>query len=189
MKDAGARGERTAVEAQLQRTNLSVTSVPRSLLTPTPPPAARTRLAHLLIAKSIAEALFIGALAVGFYYFAFNPYFRGSVDEASARGVSGWVVDESQPAVRVEVQLYVDGKFVASRLADEARPDVYRAGRAADERHGFTFPLQVEESGEHEARVYAVHASGGAIRRTLQLVGHVMRFRVAADGSDDSLKH
>ena len=189
MKDAGARGERT-VKAQLQRTNLSVTSVPRSLQTPPPPPAARTRLAHLLIAKSIAEALFIGALAVGFYYFAFNPHFRGSVDEASARGVSGWVVDESQPALRVEVQLYLDGKFVASRLADEVRPDIYAAGRAADERHGFTFPLEVRAGGEHEARVYAVHASGGEVRRTLQLVGRAMRFHITPESGepDDSSK-
>ena len=174
----------------MQSTNLSATFVPRSPLTP---PAARARLAHLLIAKSIAEALLTGALAVGFYYSAFNPHFRGSVDEANARRVAGWVVDESRPAARVEVQLYVDGKFVASRLADEARPDVRAAGRAADDRHGFSFPLRVQEGGEHEARVYAVHASGGAARRTLQLIGRAVSFSGApvgaADAPADSSKH
>ncbi len=137
------------------------------------------RLTHLLIAKAIVEALLVGALAVGFYYFAFNPHFRGSVDEADARRVSGWVLDELQPAAHVEVQLYVDDKFVASRLADEARPDIRTAGRAADERHGFTFPLQIAQAGEHEARVYAVHSSGGGVRRTLQLIGHAMSFKVS----------
>ena len=174
----------------MQSTNLSATSSPRAPLPPPLTPQARVRLAHLLIAKSIAEALFIGALAVGFYYFAFNPHFRGAVDEASAHSISGWVVDEARPTAHVEVQLYLDGKFVASRLADEVRPDIYAAGRAADERHGFTFPLEVRAGGEHEARVYAVHASGGEVRRTLQLVGRAMRFHITPESGeqDDSSK-
>jgi hypothetical protein len=161
----------------MQPSNLSVSSPRRPQLTP----PARTRLTHLLIAKATVEALFVGTLAVGFYYSSFNPHFRGSVDEASARRVAGWVVDESRPAAHVEVQLYVDGRFIASRLADDARPDVAAAGRATDERHGFAFPLQAQQAGEHEARVYAVHASAGGMRRTLQLVGDPMRFTSAGE--------
>jgi hypothetical protein len=142
-------------------------------------PSARRRLAHLLIAKSVAEALFVGALAAGFFYFAFNPYFRGTLDQADAKTISGWVVDDSRPSARVEVQLYVDGRFAASGVADRARPDVLAAGRAQDERHGFVFDSATTASGEHEARVYAVHESGGGARRTLQLVGQPLRFSVA----------
>ncbi|MCA1594224.1 MAG: hypothetical protein LC754_16680 [Acidobacteria bacterium] len=141
-------------------------------------PAARKTLTNLLLAKSVAEALLVAALAVGFYYLAFNPFFRGTVDVVDAERVAGWAVDDSQPDARVEVQLYVDDHFVSSRLADEPRPDVLNAGRAADERHGFVFVLPTQTSGEHEARIYTVHASGGGVRRTLQILGRPIRFNV-----------
>lgn len=141
------------------------------------------RLRELLILKSIVETIFVGGLAVLFCFTAFNPYFRGSVDEAHSRSVSGWAVDERAPGARVEVQLYINDRFIQSRLADTARPDVLEAGRAADERHGFRFDrLPPLEAGEHVARVYAVHASDGGARRTLQLIGRPVRFRVEAAG-------
>src|SRR5215213_2671345 len=96
-------------------------------------PERRARLTTFLIAKSIVEALFVGALAVGFYLTAFTPYFRGTLDYADARHVAGWVINQSDTQSRVEVQLYVDGKFAGSRAADYPRPDVLAAGRAADE--------------------------------------------------------
>lgn len=139
---------------------------------------ARTRLAHFLIAKSIAEVLFVVTLAVVYQYITFNPYFRGSVDVADARRVSGWVVDEAQPSAHVEIQLYIDGRFIASGWANLSRPDVLAAGRAIDEWHGFSFTTPPLQSGEHEARVYAVHESRGGMRRTLQLIAKPMRFKV-----------
>jgi hypothetical protein len=141
-------------------------------------PGALARLTHYLIAKAIIEALLVGALAVGFYLTAFNPFFRGTVDEADARHVYGWVVNERAPGLRVEVQLYVDDRFVASRVADLPRPDVKAAGRAQDERHGFSFDTPPLGPGEHEARVYVVHESGQGVRRTLQLLGTPKHFRV-----------
>lgn len=143
----------------------------------------QTRLTHLLIAKSILEALFVAALAVGFHYLAFNPYFRGWVDVADATRVSGWALNEADHAAHIEVQLYVDGRFAASRVADLARADVLAAGRAMDERHGFSFDTPPLPDGEHEARVYAVHASSGGLRRTLQLIGRPMPFRVESRAS------
>lgn len=174
-----------AAQMRTNSSDLAAASSARSFV-PAPPAAARTRLAHLIIAKSVAEALLVSAFAVGFYYLAFNPHFRGSVDEAGEHRVSGWLMDEARPAEHVEVQLYVDGKFVASRLADEVRPDIRAAGRAPDERHGFTFLSPTREAGEHEARVYAVHASGGGRRRTLQLIGHPLRFTVGAGAKESS---
>jgi hypothetical protein len=76
------------------------------------------------------------------------------------------------------VQLYIDGRFVASRVADLSRPDVKAAGRALDEWHGFSFETPPLDPGEHVARVYVVHESGEGVRRTLQLLGDPKRFRV-----------
>jgi hypothetical protein len=138
-------------------------------------------LAQYLIAKTFIEALLVGALAVGFYLTAFNPYFRGTVDEANSRHVYGWVVNERAPAMRAEVQLYIDGRFAASRVADLPRPDVKAAGRAADQWHGFDFEMPPLEPGEHEARIYVVHESGEGERRTLQLIDRPVRFHKQAN--------
>lgn len=98
--------------------------------------------------------------------------------------MTGWVIDEAQPDARVEVQLYIDGRVAASARADRERRDVYEAGRAADERHGFSFDTPAAlRPGEHEARVYAAHESDEGARRTLQLIGRPLSFRVEADES------
>jgi hypothetical protein len=141
-------------------------------------PGVLSRLTNFLIAKSILEALLVGALAVAFYLTAFNPFFRGALDEATAQHVYGWAVDESSPAHRVEVQLYIDGRFAGTTIANLPRPDVRAAGRAEDELHGFSFETPMLASGEHEARVYAVYASADETRRTLHQIGFTRKFIV-----------
>lgn len=143
-------------------------------------PEARARLTSFLITKSLVEALFVGAVAIGFYLTAFMPYFRGALDLANSSHVAGWALNQAAPELRVEVQLYIDGRFAGNRFADLPRPDVVAAGRASDENHGFSFETPPLAEGEHEARVYAVHASGEDARRTLQLVGKPLRFSVTA---------
>src|SRR6266851_623479 len=127
-----------------------------------------SKLIHLLIAKSIAEALLITGVLVGFYFVTTNPYLRGWLDRADRQSVSGWAVNEANLASRVEVQLYIDDKFVDDRSAAEFRPDVHEAKRATDDWHGFVFKTPPLQAGEHEARVYAVHTRGDGARRTLQ---------------------
>jgi hypothetical protein len=139
---------------------------------------ARTRLTKYLIFKSVVEVFFVGVLSIGFYLTAFAPDFRGTLDLANAKQVAGWVVNLSDPHGHVEVQLYIDGRFMGDIIADSARPDVLAAGRAADELHGFVFDTPALALGEHEARVYAVHASGRGQRRTLQLIGKPTLFSV-----------
>ena len=139
---------------------------------------AHARLTNYLILKSVIEVLFVCALAIGFYLTAFTPNIRGWLDAADARHVEGWAVNLTEPQSRVEVQLYVDGKFAGDRAADSPRIDVKASGRAEDELHGFIFDTPQLPAGEHEARVYAVHASGGGQRRTLQLIGKPLRFSV-----------
>lgn len=138
-------------------------------------PDARRRLTKLIIAKAFLELLLLAALAVGFHYVAFPPSFQGSLDLADARSVRGWAVDRSRPGEAVEVQLYIDNQFVAGGFANEPRPDVSAKGYAPDERHGFVFNLHPPRQGGYEARVYAVQASGGGARRTLQLIGGPLR--------------
>jgi hypothetical protein len=144
--------------------------------------AARSRLTHLLIAKSIAEVIFVSVLALAFYFTAFPTHYRGW-GEATARGIEGWAVNDRSPWERVEVYLFVDGRFVSSQTANLSRPDVRAAGYSKDEWHGYVFDLPPLESREHEARVYAIHGSGEGARYTLQLLGKPIRFRVEAGGA------
>lgn len=143
--------------------------------------AARARLTQLLIAKSVIEALFVGVVAVSFYYTAFSPHFRGWSDVADAKRVAGWAVNEAAPDSPVEVQVYIDGRFAGDGLANRPRPDVLKAGRSATELCGFQLEMPRLPAGEHEARVYAVHPSAGGTRRTLQQIGLPLRFHIAPE--------
>ena len=142
--------------------------------------AGGRRLSRALFAKSVAEALFVVALFAAFSYTHFHPKFRGAVDVADPRTIEGWAVDEAEPNRQVEVQLFIDGQFVAQRRADLPRPDVLAAGRAASAEHGFRFdtPPLVARDAEYEARVYALHAAPDGERRTLNQIGKPLRFRV-----------
>ncbi|HEU4594329.1 MAG TPA: hypothetical protein VFS10_04095 [Pyrinomonadaceae bacterium] len=165
MSDASAR-EQTDTEAGRGTAHLRVRVSAPSVFehVAPPPPAARRRLAGVLVGKAFLELLLLTALVVGFNYSAFPSSLQGSLDEADARGVRGWVVDRSRPGEPVEVQLYLDGRFVESKVAGE--------------RQGFVFNFDPPpRAGEHEARVYAVRASGDGARRTLRLVGGPRRFR------------
>lgn len=147
-------------------------------------PTEVSRLTNFLIAKSIFEALFVGALAVVFYLTTFNPFFRGALDEATPQHIYGWAVDEARPARRIEIQLYIDGHFAGTTTANLPRPDVLDAGRAGDELHGFSFQTPVLNPGEHEARVYAVHMGSDENRRTLHQIGYARKFAVEAQQTE-----
>lgn len=138
----------------------------------------RSKLIHLLISKSIAEALLVAAIAVGFYFATSNSDLRGVLDGADSETVNGWAVDEARPWTRVEVQLFIDSEFVADKTAAEFRPDVHSAKRAEDDWHGFVFAMPPLPAGEHEARVYALLPNATGTRRTLQLIGKPLRFRI-----------
>jgi hypothetical protein len=166
--------EADPIEAEKHDADAGSRPTPTRALTP----SQRRRLTHLLIGKSMLEVLFVAALAVGLHYVFFNPRFRGWT-EMNGRQISGWAIREDDPYRRVEVQLYIDDQFTGSQVATGARPDVVRAGRARDEWNGFNFDIPTTLArGEHEARVYVVHESGDRIRRTLQQLGHPLRFRV-----------
>lgn len=133
------------------------------------------RLINLLIAKSILDTIFVGTIAVLVYTRAFPPTFHGWGEAVvESQMISGWAVNDADPWGRVEVQLFVDGKFVGTTVAQSSRPDVVAAGWAKDEWHGYNFLVSGLGEGMHEARVYALHQSGN--RYTLQLLGNPIMF-------------
>lgn len=135
------------------------------------------QLTNLLIAKSILETILVGTIAVVVYLNAFPPTFHGWGEAVvESQIIAGWVVNDAKPWNRVEVQLFVDGTFIGTQVAQLSRPDVVAAGWAKDEWHGYSFPMPGLPDGPHEARVYAVHASGNGSRYTLQLLGDPIRF-------------
>jgi hypothetical protein len=142
---------------------------------------ARRKLAELLIAKSITETLLVATMAVVFYLTLFPPFFRGW-GETTAHEIAGWAVNEASPWERVQVQLFIDGNFVATAVANRSRPDVVAAGWSADEWHGYFIAAPPLPPGEHLAQVYALHSRGSGTRRTLQLLGDPIRFTVDVNG-------
>ena len=139
------------------------------------------KLYRLLIAKSVAETVFVGALAVIFFFSSFPPKFQGW-GEATPDSIAGWAVNRSAPWDRVRLQLFIDGNFVAEGIANLPRPDVMAAGWAQDQWHGYAFVAPALTAGPHEAHVYAIHASGDGTHRTLQLVGNPIRFMFHENG-------
>ena len=138
-------------------------------------------LVNLIIAKSILETVLVGTIAVVVYTRVFPPTFHGWGEAVvEARSISGWVIDDADPWRRVEVQLFIDGKFVGTQVAQLSRPDVVGAGWGKDEWHGYSFVVNGLGEGMHEAKVYALHQSGE--KYTLQLLGYAIRFQVDADG-------
>ena len=137
---------------------------------------------HLVFAALVCVTAAAGAYAVWVEYSSFPPHFRGFGEVTREGEVAGWAVDASRPGARVEVELYVDGRFVAHGPATLPRPDVVAAGRATDPDCGYRFPLPPFAEGPHEARVYALHAPGPADRRTLKQLGVPLRFDTGADG-------
>jgi hypothetical protein len=144
----------------------------------------RTRkLTYFLIAKTFLETSLTLALVAYFNYADFLPGFRGWLDVANEREIAGWVMNRNVPSESVEVQLYINDRFVASQMAGLARPDVGQAERIRGERYGFRFETPRLDPGEYEARVYAVHESRGGARRTLQLIGTPLRLTVNSQGA------
>jgi hypothetical protein len=144
----------------------------------------KTQLVNVLIAKSVLDTVLVGTIAVVVYLNAFPPTFHGWGEAVSRdRSISGWVVNDAVPWQRVEVQLFIDGKLAGTQVAQLSRPDVAAAGWTKDAWHGYSFIVSDLSAGMHQARVYAVHASGNVGRYTLQLLGDPIKFEVSEDGS------
>jgi hypothetical protein len=136
------------------------------------------KLVNVLIVKSVLDTILVATIAVVVYLNAFPPTFHGWGEAVvQEKRIAGWAVNNADPWTHVEVQLFVDGKLVGTQSAALWRPDVLAAGWSKDEWHGYSFDVSDLKTGMHEARVYAVHASGNGARYTLQLLGDPIRFQ------------
>jgi len=135
------------------------------------------KLVHLLLAKSILETIFVGTLAVVVYVKLFPPTFHGWGEAVvEEKRIAGWVVNSARPGEAVEVQLFIDGRFIKTEAAFDPRPDIVTAGWSTVPWHGFDFWPSKLPPGKHEARVYAVHRSYDDRKYSLQLIGDPIRF-------------
>lgn len=140
-----------------------------------------TQLLHALLAKSFVEIALVCAVATLAAFANFSPLLRGAIDVADGRRIAGWAYDPSAPAEALEVQLFIDDQFIATRRAAEARADLVRAGATRYAQHGFTFSLTELglAPGTHSAQVYAVRNSGTEHKVLLPLSRRQAIFTIA----------
>ena len=134
----------------------------------------RKRLVKLIAAKLALDFLFVCGLALYTHAVTFERGFDGRLEHVDGRGARGWVADLERPGEPVEVQLFLNGEFVASATAVNPRPDDASSVSRGSVRRSFIFEFQ--RSGEYEARVYAVRVGRGGARRTLQQLGEPKHF-------------
>ncbi len=129
-----------------------------------PDQSIASRLLHAVIAKSFVEIFFVCVIATLAAFSNFSPMLRGNIDIADQTRISGWVHDPLAPESVIQVQLFIDGHFVAARAADEPREDLVAAGATNKPYHGFTFSLKALNlaRGKHTAQVYALRETSGA---------------------------
>lgn len=115
-----------------------------------------------IILKALLELALLAGIAGYAAWKNFPPSLRGAIDIAGPEQVAGWAIDTESPEACVTVQLFVDGRFVASRIADAPRPDLVRAGvvknAAGKADHGFSFRLDANLGpGQHRLQVFVLH--------------------------------
>ncbi len=69
------------------------------------------------------------------------PVYKGFLDKATRNEICGWVVNESDPATPVTLQLYVNDLLVSNVKADQIRKDV-KGYPASQQRLGFAIALE-----------------------------------------------
>ena len=146
----------------------------------TSPQIAATKMLKALIAKAGIE-IFVVMAAISFAaYSHLNPPIRGAIDVADSTRIAGWAYDPRAPEDRLEVQLFMDGKFVAEKVADELRDDLVSAGAATNSRHGFSFivPELKLMNGVHSVNVYALRSGGGGNKSLLSITKKTQQIKI-----------
>jgi hypothetical protein len=75
--------------------------------------------------------------------------FVGCIDLFDGRTIAGWAADVRDPAIPIQVEIYLDGQLQASGLSDGFRQDVKDAGYG-DGRKGFVLSLDSPSSSSSE---------------------------------------
>ena len=138
----------------------------KEILTPRPDSSVPSRLLKAVVAKSFVEIILVCAVATLAAFSTFSPRLRGAIDVVDQTRVVGWAVAPEAPEVALEVQLFIDEKLAASKLADEERIDLVNSGVTSNPNHGFNFDLTRINiaPGRHTAQVYALRPGAGATK-------------------------
>lgn len=84
----------------------------------------------------------------------------GSFDSATGNIITGWAFDADAPNQADAVDLYVDGKYVETFSADQARADV--DALLPTPNHAFSKTLPALSFGKHRLDLYAAESQGNA---------------------------
>ncbi|MEP7270095.1 MAG: hypothetical protein ABI882_01255 [Acidobacteriota bacterium] len=138
------------------------------------------RLMAAVSIKTLLEIIFVCIIVSIAAVRTFHPSLRGTIDIAEPARINGWAYDPAVGETPVEVQLFVDGKFVAAAKADALRADLVDAGAAPRPYHGFSFPLDAVklQPGQHTAQVYAVRTGIGGTLTLIPIAKHPLVFEV-----------
>jgi uncharacterized membrane protein len=89
----------------------------------------------------------------------------GEFESLSAAGLSGWAYDGDAPSISVDV--YVDGSFWKTLMANVPRQDLVSSNKTADANHGFSYSFTqadldaLDVSKNHTFHVYAINSPQG----------------------------
>ena len=140
-----------------------------------------SKLLRAVIAKSFVEVVLVCVVATLAAFSTFSPQLRGAIDVADQTRIAGWVHDPQTPDQPIEVQLFIDGKFIATMRADERRDDLVRTGATTQPNHGFNISVESLHlpEGEHRALVYAVREAAGANKILLPFTTAPYTFQIS----------
>ena len=139
-----------------------------------------TKLLRAVLAKAGIEIAFVCVVATIAAFHNASPLLRGAIDAADQTHVAGWAYDPLTPKAALEVQLFIDDRFVRTVRAEQARPDLVKADVTTTAAHGFHFeftgaPLA---PGNHAAQVYALRNAAGKNKALIPLSKEPVPFLV-----------
>ncbi len=138
------------------------------------------RLLAAVSIKALLEIIFVCVVVSIAAVRTFHPSLRGAIDMTEATRIAGWAYDSGAIGAPLDVQLFIDGGFVAAARADAFRPDLVEAGATPLPDHGFSFSLESTNlaRGPHTAQVYAVRAALGGTLTLIPISKEVVSFEV-----------
>ncbi|OGF53700.1 MAG: hypothetical protein A2Z21_01455 [Candidatus Fraserbacteria bacterium RBG_16_55_9] len=86
----------------------------------------------------------------------------GTLDVADAKEIAGWAHDPDLGEDPVQVIINIDGKDVATIVADQNRPDLAGDPRIRGTRHGFTLTTPSLAKGSHTVHTYVIDVPTGS---------------------------